>query len=278
MNFIPKIEIILEYDKILKKQLLNSPFLEEIDTVNRLMKYSLTYQQIDQTMEELIQGRWTQHSAEKKKQFYLNAEEVNKKRTKNPLMQYFDLIIKKIELYPNKNESMLKIILEDAKIELSKDKIISSREFRTLYYLESQGTLLPDLPQNVWAKLLTLWTKKYGKIIIKKEVTEEELIAEKVLSELETFSLVDDLKKCLSYGRAYLEEEQVLIPSSAIELIIQKNKWNYKLTKVAFFLEKYLADRSEPKRVSPKRIVRFWKFKKEALNMDYESVVENEEN
>lgn len=275
MNFIPKIEIILEYDKILKKQLLDSPFLEEIDTINRLMKYSLTYEQIDQTMEELIQDRWTQYSNEKKKQLYLNAEEVNKKRTKNPLMQYFDLTIKKIELYPNKNESMLKIVLEDAKIELSKDKIISSREFRTLYYLESQGTLLPDLPQNVWAKLLTLWTKKYGKVIIKQEVTEDELISEKIINEIESFTITTDIKKCLNYGRVCLKDDIVLVPSNAIELINQKNKWNLKLTKISFMLENKLAGKSEPKRIG-RKLIRFWKFKKEALNLEYNEVIENE--
>lgn len=282
MVFPPKVEIIFAYDKNLTKAILNHPYLDELDAINRLMRYSLSFEDIDKTMIELMGNRWTGQNKEKQEQYYNNGKEENRKRTKNPLIQYFELKIKKIELYPNKNDSMLKIILEDAKIQLPKDKIITSREFRTLYYLESQGTLLPELSQNVWAKLLTLWTKKYGKIIIKKEVTEEELIAEKILSELETFSLVEDIKKCLSYGRAYFENDQVFIPSSAIELIIQKNKWNYKLTKIAFFLEKFLADRSEPKRVGPKRIVRFWKFKKEALNMDYENLIlkgeENEEN
>ena len=275
MNLSLKIQLIGDYDKTINKILTGQTFLDEIDTPIKLMKYDLTFKELDDAFNELMPNRWPDLTEEKKKSYYENAKEVNKNKTKNPLNQYFDLIIKKIQLYPNKNDSMVKIKLENATIELTKEKIISSREFRTLYYLESKGLLLPDLPQNIWAKLLTLWTKKFGETIIKKEVTEDEIVVEKIVSEIETFTLVDELKKCISYGRAYLENEIVFVPANAIELIIQKNKWNFKQSKVAFFLEKKLAGNSEPKRAG-KRLIRFWKFKKECLDLDYGLVLDNE--
>ncbi len=275
MNFPPKVDIIIEYDKTIKQMLLDSMFLEEINTTNKLMKYDLTFEELDQTLSETMKDRWISIPIEKKQQYYDNAIEVNKNKTKNALIEYFDLQIKKILLYPSKNESMVKIKLEDATIELAKEKIINCREFRTLYYLESKGTLLPDLQQNIWAKLLTAWTKKYGEVIIKHDITEDEIITEKIINEIESFTITTDIKKCLNYGRVCLQGDIVLVPSNAIELINQKNKWNLKSTKISFMLENKLAGKSEPKRIG-RKLVRFWKFKKEALKLEYDEVTENE--
>ena len=96
--------------------------------------------------------------------------------------------------------------------------------------------------------------------------TEENMVKERVLEEIESFLLVGEIKQCVFFGRAFQEENSVLIPSSSIETILRKYKFNMKLTKLAIVLEDYLVKKSEPKRVQGK-LVRFWFFDSSKLNL-----------
>ncbi|HUS50029.1 MAG TPA: hypothetical protein VMZ91_07680, partial [Candidatus Paceibacterota bacterium] len=85
MNLSLKIQLIGDYDKTINKILTGQTFLDEIDTPIKLMKYDLTFKELDDAFNELMPNRWPDLTEEKKKSYYENAKEVNKNKTKNPL-------------------------------------------------------------------------------------------------------------------------------------------------------------------------------------------------
>ncbi len=272
-NKLPKkLKVILDYDEFLRSYILNENYKDEIEFSNKLCKYKLTFTEVNQTLAYYLEDRWISSPKKIKKEIYKNAIEVNRSTPKNTLAEYLNLKIKKVYIYPNKADSMVKIKMFNGVIELSKDAIMSSKEFRSLYYIQSKGTLLKNLKADTWSKLITYWTKKYGQVIQTENVTEDQLVKEKLIEEIENFTLVKDIRQCTSHGKAYLDENGfVLIPSFAIENIIKKNKWQHKLTRVSYWIEAYLAKPSTPKRVG-RNLMRFWHFKKDKLNIDYNSI------
>jgi len=271
-----KMKIILEYDTALQKQAQKIPHIDHIEFLNKLCRYSLTWEEINQTMKYYFKDKWVNASQGIKEDLYKIGIESSETKTKNTLGEYLDLNIQKIRIYPNKADSMIKITLNEGVVELSKDALLSSKEFRSYYYILSKGVLLRNLKSDIWSKLLTFWTKKHGIIIETDQMTEDLLVREKIIDELQNFTVVRDLKQCTSYGRVYLNgDDNVMVPGYAIESIIKKNKWQHKITRVAYWLEDYLAAPSVPKRIG-NTLTRFWQFKKDKLDMDYENVFEEE--
>jgi len=56
----------LHTNKNLTKAILDHPYLDEIDAINRLMRYSLSFEDIDKTLIELMGNRWTGQEKENK--------------------------------------------------------------------------------------------------------------------------------------------------------------------------------------------------------------------
>lgn len=221
---------------------------------------------------------WEKTTTEHKILYIQNGIQINKLKTSNSLAEYLNLPIKKIFLYPNKSDSLVKFLFELGEIEIPIEKISNSKEFKNQYYFQSKGKLLPDLKNEIWARLVTCWTQSIGEVVKVEETNEKEFITEKIIQEIESFTLVKNIKECINYGRAYLnQDEQILIPNFVIENIIKKNKWNYKLSKIAYFLEGVLARTSQPNKIGKKQI-RFWYFKKASLNLDFEILEEKNDN
>ncbi len=271
------VQMILKFDKILRKQ---SEQVNDEEDLTILMTsvqvYGLPFKEVDETMHHFYRSKWDNRKDRRDdyRRYQIEADG----RKKNILAEYTSIKLRNILLYPNKADSIIKFEIEGGiSVELNKDKLLNSKDFRAQYYVQSGEGMLQDLPNNVWARLLSAWKKMYGKQIMPRETQEDDLVVEKIMQELETFSVVKDIEDTLNFSTVFVDEnDNVLVPSYSIETIVRKNKWQHKLTKIAFWLRDYLAKASQQKRVGNKKI-RYWYFKKELLNINYSLIKEEEE-
>lgn len=279
-----KAKIILTFEKKLQT-LLESKKLDgyesrsekEMAIVNRLAQYGLIFEEVDSIMKQYKSDKWLESPEAYRKLTYEKALEFSSKKQKPPLIEYLTLPVKKINLYPNKKNSVISIIIGNTTIDLKTEEILNANAFRSMYFSHN-GNLLSPIKPEIWCKLCNIWTKQYGEIKNERETDESTLIPEKILDELETFTLLKDKGISVRYGRAYYDpliSDSVEIPSFAIEKIIEKNKWKVNLTQVSSWMDTYLNRSSKRIRVG-KQLHRFWCFKKETLGFDYEDAKEPE--
>jgi sporulation protein YlmC with PRC-barrel domain len=267
-----KLKLIIQFDKKLRLLMegevsYESEQQKEKAVLCKLIPYGFTLEQIDYVLtNKIVTEVWGQAKPEYKQDLYEETSVFINNLPKSALAEYLAIKIKQISIYSNKEDSLIKIIAEQGCIDLNKDTLLNPNQFKTMYYVLSGGTMLQPVKIEVWAKIITYWTKRYGKVLDVEASTEENMVKERVLEEIESFLLVDEIKQSIFFGRAFKEENNVLIPSSSIETIFRKYKFNMKLTKLAIVLEDYLSKKSEPKRVQGK-LIRFWFFDSSKLNL-----------
>jgi len=267
-----KLKLIIQFDKKLRDIMENelefkTETQKERTILSKLVQYNFTQEQIDYLMTyKICSGIWSTAKQEYKDNLYQETTAFINSLPKSSLAEYLAINIKQISIYPNKEDSLIKISLEEGIIDLNKDTLLNPNHFKTMYYVLSGGNMLQPIRIDMWAKIITYWTKKFGKIMDVEASTEENMVKERVIEEIESFLFVDDIKQSIFFGRAFKEDNNILIPSSSIETILRKYKFNTKLTKLAIVLENYLTKKSEPKRVQGK-LVRFWFFDATKLNL-----------
>lgn len=268
-----KLKLIIQFDKKLRQIMedeigFDTEKDKEKSILCKLIPYGFTLNQIDYVLcNKIITGFWQSATQEYKDQLYEETKVFIETLPKSSLAEYLTIKIKQINIYPNKEDSLIKFCLEEGHIDLNKDTLLNSNQFKTMYYVLSGGNMLQPLSSSVWAKIITYWTKRFGKVMVSEVSTEENMVKERVLEEIENFLLVDEIKQSIFFGRSFKEENSILIPSSSIETILRKYKFNMKLTKLAIVLEDYLTKKSEPKRVQSK-LVRFWFFDSTKINLE----------
>ena len=267
-----KIDLILQYDKqfqkLLKKERnFKSRSEEEMAVVIRLVAYGLTFEEVNEAMITLNFEKWKE-AHEKYREYTYNKAVENKGMVtiKKPLESYLKLKVKEVIMYQSGEESMTKIIIGETKIALNINDLTNANKFRALYFADS-GEMLPPIPVEMWSQILTYWTKNFGKFKDIDRDTEEEIMKEKIIEEIESFIVVEDKEEALNYGRMLEEEKEYLIIGKSIEEVIKRFKFNIKIQRVVYLLEDYIAGKSKPKRINNK-LYRFWRFKKEKLKVN----------
>ena len=267
-----KLKLIIQYDKKLRNIIEDTvDYKNEQDkeraVLCKLIPYGFSLEQIDYVFSNKINtGIWQTAKQDYKEMLFHETKVFIEALPQGALAEYLAIKINQVSIYPNKEDSLIKIITDKGCIDLNKDTLLNPNQFKTMYYILSGGTMLQPVKIEVWAKIITYWTKLFGKILDVEASTEENLVKERVLEEIESFLLVDEIKQSIFFGRAFQQDESVLIPSSSIETILRKYKFNMKLTKLAIVLENYLSQKSEPKRVQGK-LIRFWFFDSTKLNL-----------
>lgn len=277
-DFALKWKTIMNFDSKLYKLLTNDneatkPYKSESEReqaiVVKLAQFYFKFDEVNQIMNLYKSKKWIDASDSYKEITYRKAVEFAEKIKRPALAEYLALDVQKIQMCKADREGQTVIVIAGKSITLELQELIGCTRFCSMYYLESDGYYLPSLKADVWRVLLTYWSKTRGEIIDYVKTDKPTEITDKVLEELESFTLTTDRKDCTKYSRAFYSGNSVEIPSFAIGKIVEKNKWWITMTQLAFWLKDSLIRGSSVQRVG-NRVLRFWVFKKDAFGFDYE--------
>jgi hypothetical protein len=272
-----KLELILKFDKKMHEllnqdQKLIKEFQSrselEASVVCKLIQYNFSFNEINKIMQDYSFQKWKEATEQYRKYTYEQCNDFVKDKPRTALCEYLMININKITIYPNNGDSIIEINTDVGKIELTAETTLNSSYFRSIYYTLS-CTMIPPIMPAIWSQILTMWTKNYGKIAQIDNNTEENNLREKIISELETFTIAETIRESLIYGKMYEEETAYIIPNSHIEAILKREKSNIKMNKLSFIFKDDLTQKSEPRKIR-NRSVRFWFFKKQAIKIDAE--------
>ena len=143
-----KLKLIIQFDKKLRLIMEDEIEFEteqqkEKTILSKLIPYGFTQDQVDYILtNKIITGVWQTAKQEYKDELFQDTTLFVKNLPKSSLAEYLCIQVKQISIYSNKEDSLVKIILEEGCIDLNKDTLLNPNQFKTMYYVLSCGTML----------------------------------------------------------------------------------------------------------------------------------------
>jgi len=277
-----RIDILLEIDQKIQRLVegriwyvknYSSDEQAEADLLLRLASYDLDAWEIA-TIMNMAPYRWQERRLQEKIQL-INEAIAN--ATINPMSNWLNLTPKRVIIYPG-SETYIEIHLENEKIKLKGEEILTAKKFREQYF--AQGKLLPPLDNKTWCNLVNMWCLEKGLIdkARREDLSPEQEAVETVVEYIESSRPVAKKVQAFTYGFFYYDEKEnaILVPSERIRDLLDNKNIRIDLRKLAYHMKDYIKSGTKVIKVESGKTKRFWIFDATKFDVDLEHIVDLE--
>jgi hypothetical protein len=188
-----------------------------------------------------------------------------------------DVKPEKIKIFSGQ-PTIYEFVFSEKSFELDSEEIITPNKFREKY-LETFNILLPPIKPEKWSEWLTEKLQMIGEKVQTEQLSSKQESIDAVINYIKTSTLYRGNPRLSRLHSIFVDaHNHILVPIQHIKQILENQKINIKLRRLAAYLEPYLINGSEPFwDPENKKTIRVWIFKSSALGIDTTNAIDIEE-